>query len=103
MKSIIDYLEKCAVAQPNKPLFGFINRDGHETDLYTYSSFHEKTRNLADHLSRQEGLKAGDRVLLAFQPGLDMVAAFFACARLGLVPVPVAPPSPMSLKAAMEK
>ena len=103
MKSIIDYLEEWAGIQPHKPLFGFINLDGHQTDLYTYSSFHEKTRNLADHLSRQEGLKAGDRVLLAFQPGLDIVAAFFACARLGLVPVPVAPPSPMSLKAAMEK
>ena len=96
MKSIIDYLEEWAGIQPHKPLFGFINLDGHQTDLYTYSSFQEKTRNLADHLSRQEGLKAGDRVLLAFQPGLDIVAAFFACARLGLVPVPVLPPSPMA-------
>jgi len=103
MKSIIDYLEEWAGIQPHKPLFGFIDLHGRQTDLYTYSSFHEKTRNLADHLSKQEGLKAGDRVLLAFQPGLDIVAAFFACARLGLVPVPVAPPSPMGLMAAMEK
>lgn len=103
MKSIIDYLEGWAGTQPHKPLFGFINLDGLETDLYTYSSFDEKTRNLAEHLSRHEGLKAGDRVLLVFQPGLDIVVAFFACARLGLVPVPVVPPSPMGSEAAMEK
>jgi acyl-CoA synthetase (AMP-forming)/AMP-acid ligase II len=48
MKSIIDYLEGWAGTQPQKPLFGFINLDGYETDRYTYSSFHEKTRNLAE-------------------------------------------------------
>ena len=103
MKSIIDYLEGWAGTQPQKPLFGFINLYGYETDRYTYSSFHEKTRNLADHLSRQEGLKAGDKVLLAFQPGLDIVVAFFACARLGVIPVPVVPPSQMGFEASMER
>ena len=38
------------------------------------------------------GLKRGDRALLVYPPGLEVIVAFFACARLGAIPVPVYPP-----------
>ena len=38
-------------------------------------------------------VKPGDRVLLAYPPGLEMITAFFACIRLGWIPVPVYPPT----------
>jgi thioester reductase-like protein len=96
LKSVIDYLERWAAIQPDRCLFAFLNIHGNPIDSYTYRRFHERTRGLADYLSRQHGLQHGDRVLLAYPAGLELIAAFFACARIGLIPVPVCPPTAMN-------
>jgi len=93
MKSIIEHLEHRASAHPDKLLFAFLDQNGRETSRYTCSAFAQRTRDVAEHLSRHHGLINGDRVLLAYPPGLDVIVAFFACARIGVIPVPVYPPS----------
>ena len=45
----------------------------------------------------------GERVLLAYPPGVEMICAFFACVRLGLIPVPVYPPTGHGFQAARDK
>jgi acyl-CoA synthetase (AMP-forming)/AMP-acid ligase II len=88
---ITDWLDAWAADQPDKKLFGFVSADGRERDGYSYSRFAGATRLLADWL-RQQGLRWGERVVLAYPPGLDMIAAFFACARAGIIAVPTARP-----------
>ncbi len=91
MRSITDCLDCWATVQPDKKLFGFVGADGSERDEYTYIRFAGTTCRLADWLRHQE-LRRGDRVMLAYPPGLDMIVAFFACARAGIIAVPVARP-----------
>ena len=90
--SIFDFLEHWAVVQPHKLLFEFRDRHGEPRERYTYQSFHERIESLAAHLMDSPGLSPGDRVLLAYPAGLDGIAALLACARAGLVGVPVALP-----------
>jgi thioester reductase-like protein len=53
---------------------------------------------------RKDGrFAAGDRVLLAYPPGLEMICAFFGCVRAGLIPVPVYPPSSRGFQSALYK
>ena len=92
MTSITEYLEKWAAAQPDKQVFGFMDSQGTQTCGFSYREFLHNSRALAAHLSHVEGLRHGERVLLCYPPGLEIMVAFFACARLGLIPVPVAPP-----------
>ena len=42
-------------------------------------------------------------MLLAYPPGVEMICAFFACVRLGLIPVPVYPPTSHGFQAALDK
>jgi thioester reductase-like protein len=91
VRFITDWLDAWAADKPCKKLFGFVGADGSERDAYSYAHFAAVTRRLADWLRRQ-GLGRGERVVLAYPPGLDMIAAFFACARAGIIAVPTAQP-----------
>jgi thioester reductase-like protein len=103
MDSILDALEHGAQRHPEKTLFSFLDLDGRERDTYTYVAFHERTRHLAEHLRLRRRLGHGDRVLLVYPPGLELIVAFLACARIGVVPVPVYPPTPMSFEPGLAK
>jgi thioester reductase-like protein len=94
---ITDWLDAWAADQPGKKLFGFVGTDGCERDGYSYVRFAGVTRRLADWL-RHQGLRRGERVVLAYPPGLDMIAAFFACARAGIIAVPTARPAAVEAK-----
>ena len=93
MDTIIDALEHWATVQPDKCLYSFLDVEGRERDTYTYLAFHERTRHLAQHLCLQKGLRRGDRVLLVYPPGLEIIVALVACARIGVIPGPVDPPT----------
>jgi thioester reductase-like protein len=103
MDSIVWALEAGAAAHPDRCLYSFLDVDGNERDNHTYLSFNERTRFLAEHLRVHKGLRRGDRVLLVYPPGLELIAAFCACARIGVIPVPVYPPTPMSFEAGLLK
>ncbi|MDQ2975210.1 MAG: AMP-binding protein, partial [Acidobacteriota bacterium] len=98
MNSIIGYLEHWAAIQPDKCYSSFLDVHGKETESYTYLGFNERSRYLAEYLSRQVGVKRGDRALLVYPPGLEVIVAFFACARIGVIPVPVYPPTQTSFQ-----
>jgi thioester reductase-like protein len=103
METLIDYLRKYEQQKPGQLLYRFVDIDGRELERYTYQSFAERTRELAAYLSTEAGLKPGERALLVYPPGLEMVAALFACARIGVIAVPVSPPLPMAFEASMAK
>ena len=103
MMSLVDYLESQAAVNPDRCISSFLDGDGRERCRYTYRNFAEQTRRVATHLSTIAGLKHGDRALLAYPPGLDIVVTLLACSRIGVIPVPVAPPSAANLGTALAK
>jgi thioester reductase-like protein len=103
METLIDFLQMWETQRPDQTLYRFVDVDGRELEQYTFQSFAERTRELAAYLSTEVGLKQGERALLVYPPGLEMVAALIACARIGVVAVPVSPPLPMAFEAGLAK
>src|SRR5579875_575564 len=103
MDTLLDYLQMWEEQKPDQTLFRFVDADGRELERYSYQSFAERTRELAAYLFTEAGLRPGDRALLVYPPGLEMVAAFIACARIGVIAVPVSPPLPMAFEAGLAK
>ena len=91
LDTILDHMDHWAAVQPEKCFSAFLDRHGKPRETYTYQSFAARTRFLAEYMHDETPLKRGDRVALVYSPGLEMVASFVACARIGVVPVPVPP------------
>ncbi|AGP41609.1 non-ribosomal peptide synthetase [Sorangium cellulosum] len=88
--TLVALLRRRAEQRPSAHAYTFL-LDG-ETDArsMTYGELDQRARALAAEL--QPGARAGERALLLVPPGLDFIAAFFACLYAGLVagagPVP---------------
>lgn len=103
MPSVIKEIENRIRENPEKLLFAFLDNKGNIKDSCTYGDFDGRTNTIAVHIRKNYNLSPGDRVLLAYPPGLEMIWAFFACVKLGLIPVPVYPPSAQGLEASVNK
>src|ERR1700743_3806565 len=101
--SLLEHLDRLAGERPSKLLYSFLDLNGDPTESYTYASFQQRTKAIAAHLRRERRFKPGDRLLLAYPPGLEMICAFFGCVRAGLIPVPVYPPSSRGFQSALYK
>ena len=101
--SILEPLRRWTERWPDKLLYAFLDIDGKVRESYTYAQFLERTGEIAAHMGRVAQLEPGERVLLAYPPGLEIICAFFAAVRLGLVPVPVYPPGNHGFAAAIRK
>ena len=91
LDTILDYMGHWAAVHPDKCFSVFLDRHGKPRETYTYQSFEARTRFLAEYIHDETALRRGDRVALVYPPGLEMVAAFVACVRIGAIPVPVPP------------
>jgi thioester reductase-like protein len=103
MASILDQLDRLGEQHPHKLLYSYLDLNGTSIESYTYASFIERTNSIAAHLLKDGRFAAEDRLLLAYPPGLEMICAFFACVRAGLIPVPVYPPSSRGFQSALYK
>ena len=75
-------LARAASKFPDKEAFRFLDRSR------SFGEVDERTSRLARWLA-DHGVARGDRVALLLPNGLEFVEAFFACARLGAICVPV--------------
>ena len=103
MNTIFEKFNHCLQEHPDQLLYVFLDKQGKIKESYTYRSFDEKTKVLAGYLKERKNLEKGDRILLAYPPGLEMICAFFACARIGLIPVPVYPPANQGFHSSLQK
>src|ERR1700722_11549181 len=103
MASILDHLDSLADEHPEKLLYSFLDVNGDPIESYTYASFLQRAEAIAGHLLKTGRFVSGDRLLLAYSPGLWMICAFFGCVRAGLIPVPVYPPSSRGFQSALYK
>ena len=86
---ILTFLEKWTVETPDNLLYSFLNRSGDVVESYTYQQFHERTNYVARYLSNTGLVHFNEPVILNYQPGIEIAIAFFACIKLGALPVPV--------------
>ena len=98
--SILGHLDRLADEHPDKLLYSYLDVNGDSTEGYTYASFMHRTEAIAGYLWKEGRFAPGDRLLLAYPPGLEMICAFFGCVRAGLIPVPVYPPSSRGFQSA---
>jgi thioester reductase-like protein len=103
MASILGHLDRLADEHPDKLLYSYLDVNGYPIESYTYASFLLRAQAIAGHLRKEGRFAAGDRLLLAYPPGLEMICAFFGCVRAGLIPVPVYPPSSRGFQSALYK
>lgn len=103
MSDIIDALARRTSDQPDAALYTFLDAGGAVTQSYTYREFDARTTAVAAGLLDTGCLAPGEHVLLVYPPGLDFIVAFFACVKLGAVPVPVAPPDAAGFIGGVEK
>jgi thioester reductase-like protein len=101
--SILGHLDRLADEHPDKLLYSYLDVKGDSIESYTYASFLRRAQAIAGHLWKEGRFAAGDRILLAYPPGLEMICAFFGCVRAGLIPVPVYPPSSRGFQSALYK
>ncbi len=94
MDDVLAHLIRWTEQDPQAPFAAFLDRTCQPLESHTYGSFEERTRLLAEHLREQSPLEPGDRVVLRYPPGLELVAALVACARIGAIAVPVPPGGP---------
>jgi thioester reductase-like protein len=102
-QSILDPFYQWAKRNPDQLLYAFLDVHGRTTESYTYLEFLQRTTDIASHIQRTCPMAPGERVMLAYPPGVEMICAFFACVRLGLIPVPVYPPTSHGFRAALDK
>jgi len=93
LDSIIDKIEKRIEQHPDKLLYSFLESRGQSLGSYSYRAFWQRVSLVASHLCNGRDLRPGDRVLLVYPAGLEMICALFACVRAGLIPVPTAAPA----------
>src|SRR5579875_1465733 len=103
MASIVDSLDRLGDEHPHKLLYSYLDLNGNSLESYTYASFNERTKAIAERLLATGRFAPEDRLLLAYPPGLEMICAVFGCVSAGLIPVPVYPPSSRGFQSALYK
>jgi acyl-CoA synthetase (AMP-forming)/AMP-acid ligase II len=89
-QSLVEILRDRARSVPDRRIFCFLDEGEFETESLTYGQLELRSCVLAAELLRCA--KPGDRALLVYPPGLEFIAALFACFQAGVIAVPIYPP-----------
>lgn len=88
--TLVSVLQRHVVQQGDNIAYTFLD-DAQDTKVtFTYRQLRDEAHELALHLLMR-GQK-GDRALLLFENGAELIVAFFACLMSGIVAVPAYPP-----------
>ncbi len=87
----ISVVEHWATIRPDETAYVFTDVESVEQRL-TYAQLWTEIQGLAGHMQSDCRVRAGDRVLLVYPPGLDFIIGFFACHAVGAIAVPAYPP-----------
>jgi acyl-CoA synthetase (AMP-forming)/AMP-acid ligase II len=98
-KTLIDALQYNAVATPDKVFLRWVNSKCEVVDSLTYQQLLDRALAVAT-LLLSRGVKKGDRVMISYPFGLDVVAGIYGCMLLSIIPCSVYPPNPSKSAAA---
>ncbi|MES2936776.1 MAG: non-ribosomal peptide synthase/polyketide synthase [Pseudomonadota bacterium] len=89
--TLVEVLRRRALHEGDAAAFTFLEHGERVGARLSFAQLDRRARGIAAHLQRS--CAPGDRVLLAYPPGLDYIAAFFGCLYAGLIAVPALPPA----------
>ena len=94
---ITEILKWRAQSSPDQILFTLLNNKNHVAGTLNALQLHKKAEKFALVATENGKLNWGDHVALLYPPGLDLIAAVYACFYVGLIPVPIRPPNPNNM------
>jgi acyl-CoA synthetase (AMP-forming)/AMP-acid ligase II len=94
--TLIELLQHRARTQPNDLAYQFLIDGKTEGAAYTYAELDEWARAIASLLQQQKA--KGERALLLYPQGIEVVAAFCGALYAGVIAIPVPPPDAGRLK-----
>jgi acyl-CoA synthetase (AMP-forming)/AMP-acid ligase II len=101
-ESLVAMLRHRAATSPMARAYTFLADGEVESDSLTYADLDSRARSIAATLGAR-GLRAGDRAILLYPPGLDFVAGFFGSLYAGVIAVPCYPPHPSQVARALPR
>ncbi len=93
--SLAALLDRQATSAADAIAYAWVG-DNLETVELSYGELASQVHSLASRIARHAA--PGDRALLVYAPGLEVVSAFWACLYAGIIPVPAPSPDPLRLK-----
>ncbi len=94
--TLVELLQHRAKAQPNDLAYQFLIDGKKEGAAYTYAQLDEQARAIAALLQQQKA--KGERALLLYPQGVEVVAAFCGALYAGVIAIPVPPPDAGRMK-----
>ena len=90
--TLIDLLHHRTLHQPEQKTYTFLQDGETETDSLTYQILEQQAKAIAASLQSLDA--KGERVLLLYPPGLELMAGFFGCLYGRAIAIPAYPPRP---------
>ncbi|MEO0756446.1 MAG: fatty acyl-AMP ligase [Cyanobacteria bacterium J06648_16] len=94
--TLVELLQHRAQQQPEDLAYQFLEDGKREGAAYTYAQLDQQARAIAAFLQQQE--VKGERALLLYPQGVEVVAAFCGCLYSGIIAIPVPPPDAGRMK-----
>ena len=94
--TLIELLQLRAQQTPNGHAYTFLIDGKKETPPLTYAELDRQAKAIATLLQKYQG--RGERALLLYPQGLEVMAAFCGCLYAGVIAIPVPPPESGRLK-----
>ncbi len=94
--TLVELLQHRATTQPNDLAYQFLVDGKTEGAAYTYAELDEWARAIAALLQQQQA--KGERALLLYPQGIEVVAAFCGALYAGVIAIPVPPPDAGRMK-----
>lgn len=101
-ESLVDMLRRRAAATPSALAYTFLVDGETEGASFTYAELDQRARAIAATLA-EHGVRAGDRAILLYAPGIEFVAAFFGALYAAVIAVPCYPPHPSQAARALPR
>jgi len=83
-ETLVDALQSNALTHTAHACVHWVDDNGDVATKLTYQQIWEHSELVSD-LLLSNGVKRGDRVMIAFKFGLDFLAALFGCMKLGAI------------------
>ena len=100
--TILDTFRRQVSDWPEHRLFTWVDSRCREQNTLTCAGLWSAAGAVCEMLI-ENGCEPGDRVMIAYTPGLDFLAGIVGCMRAGVIACSVYPPNPRQLTAELEK
>ncbi|WP_264033257.1 AMP-binding protein [Mycobacterium riyadhense] len=102
MIPLVDRVREIGARVPGARALAFVDDRGRVVESMSRADVVTSMTEVAYLLRQRYGLAPGERALLVYPPGLDLVQSLLGCMAAGVVPVPVYPPDPLNPHTAIE-